>query len=83
MSDHCRSCIEEFNDFEGVTPPDVFFLEGKAALVLCEGCGPAQIDPEGYCLGGCAGDYHTGEKHLCHQCTDRKFCKFHDPDVDG
>jgi hypothetical protein len=37
--------------------------KGLAAEVLCEGCGPTQVDPKGNCVGVCDGDYFTKEAH--------------------
>lgn len=81
MSDHCTTCEPEFDDLVGITSKELF-AQGFAALVLCEGCGPTQVDPEGYCLGGCEGDYFTGAEHVCRHCGPG-WCKFHDPDIDG
>lgn len=82
MSDHCNSCFSESDDLVGITKPEVFKL-GRAALVLCEGCGMTQVDPGGYCLGGCKGDYFTKQEHLCRYClfqdtpAERERCPFH------
>lgn len=67
MSDHCQSCMPEFHDLVGVTS-EKDFDSGKAAIVLCEGCGIIQVDPDGYCLGDCLGDYFTKEPHICRWC---------------
>jgi hypothetical protein len=53
MADFCKQCSEELfgadsKDFEGLTPL-ASWEEGKAAAVLCEGCGPIQVDPQGSC----------------------------------
>lgn len=52
MSDHCKSCIPEFGDFDHLAklPP---CLPGEGYLVLCEGCGPAYLNNDGTCQGGC------------------------------
>ena len=62
MADFCRQCsIREFGedtgDLRGLTTREAW-AEGKAAVVLCEGCGPCQVDPEGNCISD---DCH--EKH--------------------
>ena len=84
MSDHCRTCIAEFDDLVGLTTPEAFSV-GLAAIALCEGCGATQVDPDGYCLGGCEGDYFSGAVHECRHCTPSRFCPFHfyAADIDG
>ena len=58
MADFCRSCsIQIFQvgsrDMAGLTDPESW-SRGLAAEVLCEGCGPIQVDPEGNCVSsGC------------------------------
>jgi len=64
MADFCKYCamyvwdnldsIE--SDFAGITK-SVDFADGKAAVVICEGCGVIQVDPAGKCLT------HTDEEH--------------------
>lgn len=54
MADFCKQCsIEMFDqDFEelaGITS-HADWQEDKAAVVICEGCGPIQVDPEGNCV---------------------------------
>ena len=54
MADFCRQCsiemcFDEPGDLAGITPPDAW-AAGKACIVLCEGCGAIQVDPEGYCI---------------------------------
>lgn len=52
MADFCKECSLEvyghnFADFAGLTSVKDW-EEGKAAVVLCEGCGEViQVDPEG------------------------------------
>jgi len=58
MADFCRACTEELapgygvvNDFVGVgTRKDN--KNGSFGLVLCEGCGPIQVDYKGNCISG-------------------------------
>lgn len=58
MADFCKQCsIDMFGrdtgDLAGVTKPEDW-AEKKACTVLCEGCGPIQVDPEGNCVSpGC------------------------------
>jgi hypothetical protein len=57
MADFCRQCTEEHfgakyadqNDMRGATTQQDF-ADGKAVVVLCEGCGGIQVDPDGNCL---------------------------------
>ena len=54
MADLCSQCSlaiigEDYGDFAGITPV-ISFMMGEAALVLCEGCGPIQVDPMGQCI---------------------------------
>lgn len=65
MAEFCEACNREmFNmpsDFKGLTSNKAW-SEGKAALVLCEGCGPIQVNPAGECVSkNCT---KTGQ--LCH-----------------
>ena len=54
MAEFCRQCSEEIlgercSDFYGITSTNEW-KRGKAAIVLCEGCGVIQVDPEGRCV---------------------------------
>ncbi len=54
MADYCQECSEElfgkdFGDFSGITTEE-HIKEDRAALVLCEGCGPIFVDPQGKCM---------------------------------
>ena len=54
MADFCKSCSEEhfgqdFKELAGITTSDAF-ASARAAVVICEGCGPIQVDPEGRCV---------------------------------
>ena len=54
MADFCMQCSEElfgkdFGDLAGITKPEDW-KKGLACVVLCEGCGPIQVDPEGRCI---------------------------------
>lgn len=59
MADFCRGCAEEIfglskdglfsDDLAGITKPEDW-AEGRAACVICEGCGPIQVDPVGNCV---------------------------------
>ena len=54
MADFCKACAEKVlgfdtKDMAGLTVPEAW-AHKRAALVLCEGCGPIQVDPEGNCV---------------------------------
>lgn len=54
MADFCKACAEKVlgfdtKDMAGITDP-ASWAEGRAASVLCEGCGTIQVDPEGNCV---------------------------------
>jgi len=54
MADFCKQCSTElfgkdFEDFKGITAKEDW-AEGKAAVVLCEGCGSIQVDTDGACI---------------------------------
>jgi hypothetical protein len=65
MSDYCRACSEEifgkdYGDMAGLVE-EAQVAQGLAAAVLCEGCGPIQVDHQGRCLsGGCLKDGEEG-----------------------
>lgn len=54
MADFCRQCSltlfgEDFGDLANFTPV-ADWDKGLAVSVLCEGCGPIQVDPKGNCV---------------------------------
>ena len=54
MADFCSQCAtstfgEDHGDLAGLTSI-ISFMMGEAALVICEGCGPIQVDPAGRCI---------------------------------
>jgi len=53
MADFCEQCSKDMgfseNDLRGITKPEDV-VQGLYAVVLCEGCGPIQVDPEGNCI---------------------------------
>lgn len=64
MADFCKACSDKLYgpdmppDLGGITK-EPEWLQGKAVAVLCEGCGPIQVDPEGNCVSQdclCAGE---------------------------
>lgn len=65
MADFCQQCSEElfgkdFGDFAGQTTPEMW-EQGYHAVVLCEGCGPIQVDPEGRCVSEDCEKPHEGK----------------------
>jgi hypothetical protein len=65
MADFCAQCSidlfgEDFGDLADITPIEQF-ERGLACCVLCEDCGPIQVDPLGRCIStDCA--HHHGEQ---------------------
>lgn len=57
MADFCKACTEQMfgvfaaenNDMKDLTSQEGWD-NGLAASVLCEGCGPIQVDPQGNCV---------------------------------
>lgn len=52
MAEFCKQCSidtfgKDFGDFKGMAPEE---SEGLYPIVLCEGCGPIQVDNEGSCV---------------------------------
>ena len=57
MADFCRACSievfgEDYGDFANITT-DAQWEAGFAAVVLCEHCGPTQVNPDGECVSEC------------------------------
>lgn len=67
MADFCKQCSidhfgKDFEELAGITDPELW-QEGKAAVAICEGCGPIQVDPDGNCVSQdceCAGQAGHG-----------------------
>ena len=56
MSDYCYQCTEKFigvagdkNDLRGISSKKDTDND-RYPLVICEGCGPCQVDHEGKCI---------------------------------
>ncbi len=54
MADFCKACSYElfdkdYFDLADLTDEDDWH-DGLAVCVICEGCGPIQVDPEGGCV---------------------------------
>lgn len=57
MADFCKQCSidmfgKDFNDLAGITT-DEDIRQQIAAYVICEGCGPVFVNPDGSCMGDC------------------------------
>ena len=59
MADFCRQCAIKFlgldgdlNDLVGLSTPEDD-ANGLYPVVICEGCGAAQVDSRGTCIGDC------------------------------
>lgn len=69
MAEFCKSCevivgLPGRDDFKGATPSQAW-LEGKAAVVLCEDCGYIQVDPEGNCVSeDCTGEHRKNNDRV-------------------
>lgn len=63
MAEFCNQCAKYWDlppDFVGLTPKEAW-ADGKAVVVLCEGCGVIQVDPEGNCVSeDCLCNGHKG-----------------------
>lgn len=67
MADFCRQCAidlwgEDPRDLAGITTPEGWG-RGLACSVICEGCGPIQVDPDGNCVSSdclCEGEAGHG-----------------------
>ena len=64
MAEFCVQCAKKFgfaeDDFYGLTSAEDW-AAGKAAIVLCEECGPIQVDRDGRCVVDCR--LHHGEPY--------------------
>jgi len=54
MADFCRQCSldgfgEDWGDLANISTPEDT-AKGLFAVVLCEGCGPTQVDHTGECV---------------------------------
>lgn len=55
MADFCKQCSidtfgKDFGDLAGITKQEDWEHNHLAAVVICEGCGVIQVDPEGNCV---------------------------------
>lgn len=54
MADFCKQCSidlfgQDYGDLKGITKQNDW-ENGGACVVICEGCGFIQVDPEGNCV---------------------------------
>lgn len=53
MADFCFQCTAALggtgSDFAGLLTRGAG-MDGESVVVLCEGCGPIEVDPEGRCV---------------------------------
>lgn len=54
MADYCKQCSIEifggdFQELAGITTA-ANMADEKACIVICEGCGYIQVDPDGACI---------------------------------
>ena len=65
MADFCKQCSleifgEDLRDLADITSKSDWQM-GYSRLVLCEGCGPIQVDPDGNCINDdCLGNHNRG-----------------------
>lgn len=70
MADFCKQCSvglwpdkpEGYNDFIGLSTFEDT-CKGLYAIVLCEGCGPCQVDHLGNCVSSDCHEKHGGPPH--------------------
>ena len=65
MADFCKGCSidilgEDFGDLKGLSTEDDT-SNGLFSVVLCEGCGPIQVDHEGTCISQDCEKHSNGE----------------------
>ena len=66
MAEFCKQCSEalfnkDFGDLKGLIPQEDLDKGLIYSTVLCEGCGPIQVDNEGTCVSPDCLSFH-GEK---------------------
>lgn len=68
MADFCKLCSEDifgedYGDLKGLSSVEDT-AKGMYAVVICEGCGPTQVDHNGVCVGGCLNDDEEQRKRF-------------------
>lgn len=70
MSDFCKQCSldnfgKDFGDLANITTAKDI-AQNKSAAVICEGCGPIQVDVDGTCLSeNCYKKGKPGHGQVC------------------
>lgn len=64
MADFCKQCsLEKFGkDFKDLTniTTEEDWNQGRSCVVICEGCGIIQVDPDGNCISNdCLENHET------------------------
>ncbi|WVW77468.1 hypothetical protein Bhz59_00082 [Stenotrophomonas phage vB_SmaS_Bhz59] len=67
MADFCKQCSidhfgKDFRELADITKPETW-AQREACVVICEGCGVIQVDPDGRCASPdclCAGQAGHG-----------------------
>lgn len=54
MADFCQQCSiekfgKDFGELAGITTQEAW-SKGESCVVICENCGPIQVDPDGRCV---------------------------------
>jgi len=66
MAEFCKQCADELgfpeSDFIGMTS-EADWEQNRAAMVLCEGCGMIQVDPQGNCMSTDCDGLHRRREH--------------------
>lgn len=62
MADFCQQCSNEtfgkdFGDLKGLTLAEDY-AKGLSCVVICEGCGPIQVDSDGRCISPDCAEEH-------------------------
>lgn len=68
MADFCQQCSiehfgEDFGDF-AVLVTEEAVKQDRAAIVLCEGCGPIAVDHKGKCLSSDCDKKHGKDSYV-------------------
>lgn len=80
MADFCKQCStdsfgQDYGDLAGITTKEDQ-AKGLYAVVLCEGCGPIQVDTEGACISkDCMCNGHPDPEVTHSQSTGVKLAK--------
>jgi hypothetical protein len=66
MADFCKACSidnfgKDFEELAGLSTPEQT-AAGLFPVVICEGCGPIQVDHEGKCVSSDCPEHGTVEQ---------------------